>query len=78
MTPTTCSPFVLDAEVQPQLPNVFVLANKPPEHQLWHGNTCARTWLTANVPISVVFGPEPLHSQQQLVHSWFRLTLSAH
>ena len=62
MTPTTCSPLVLDAEVQSQLPNVFVLANKPPEHQLWHGNTCARTWLTADVPISAVFGSGPVHS----------------
>ena len=61
-TPTTCLPLVLDAKVQSQLPNVFVLANKPPEHQLWHGNTCARSWLTANVTISVVFGSEPVHS----------------
>ena len=61
-TPTTCLPLVLDAKVQSQLPNIFVLANKPPEHQLWHGNTCARAWLTTNVPISVGFGSEPVHS----------------
>ena len=62
VTPTTCSPLLLDAKVQSQLPNVFVLANRPPEHQLWHGNNCARCWLTANVLISVVFGSEPVRS----------------
>ena len=62
VTPTTCSQLLLDAKVQSQMSNVLVLANKPPEHQMWHGNTCARTWLTANVLISVVFGSEPVRS----------------
>ena len=40
---------VLYAKVQFQLPKVFVLANKPPKHQLWHGSQCALSWLTASV-----------------------------
>ena len=78
VTPTTCSPLLLDAKVQSQLPNVFVLANKPPEHQFVAWQRMCPVLADRQCADLGCFRFRAGALNQQLVHSRFRLTLNAH